>query len=79
QGRLSDAADRFEEAEEACEALGARAMAARVRVEHGALLLRRGSRKAARERLAEGGRLAEALGLPGLAADARSAAERATL
>jgi hypothetical protein len=54
-------------------------MAARVRIEHGALLLRRGSRRAGRERLAEGERVAEELGLAALAAAARSAADRATL
>jgi len=78
-GRFAEAGDRFEQAEEASEALGARPMAARVRVEHGALLLRRGNRRAGRERIAEGGRLAEVLGMTALAAAARSAADRATL
>lgn len=79
EGRLAEAGERFEQAEAAAEALRARPMVARVRVEHGALLLRRGSRRVGRERLAEGGRLADALGMRGLAAAARSAADRATL
>lgn len=79
EGRLAEASDRFEEAEAACEANGARPMAARIRVEHGALLLRRGSHRAGRERLAGAASLAEELGLAALAACARSAVQRATL
>jgi len=77
EGRLDAAAERFERAEQACEALAARPTLARVRVEHGALLLRRGARRAGRERLAAGAELADALGLERLAALARGAAERA--
>jgi hypothetical protein len=73
QGRLGEAGDRFEEADEACEALGAWPMVARIRAEHGALLLKRGSRRAGRERLAEGARLAEELGMTALATSARCA------
>lgn len=71
-GRLDRAGARYEEAAEAASDVGARPMRAHILVEHGRCLLRRGDRRAARERLAEGGRLAEALGMERLA---RAAAE----
>jgi hypothetical protein len=72
-GRLSRACDRFEEAIDAARALGARPMQARTLVEHGALLARSGRSAAARERLAEGAAIAEALGMAGVVRDARAA------
>ena len=72
-GRLDRASERYEEAAEAAAAVGARPILARTFVEHGRVLARRGDRRAARERLAEGGRLAANLGMAGLARDAREA------
>ena len=54
-------------------AVGARPMLARVLVEHGALLARRGDRRAARARTAEGMKIAETLGMAGVVRDARAA------
>jgi len=73
-GRLGRASDRFEEAAEAAAAIGARPMQVRVLLEHGRLLARRGERAGARERLAAGARLAEAIGMAGAAKEARDAA-----
>lgn len=73
-GRLDRAAERFEEADELAAAVGARPMRARVLLEHGRLLARRGERRRARERLAEAARLAEELGMAGVAREARAAA-----
>jgi DNA-binding winged helix-turn-helix (wHTH) protein/tetratricopeptide (TPR) repeat protein len=73
-GRLDRASDRFEEAEEAAAALGARPMRARILLEHGQLLARRGDRRRARERIGEAARLASALPMSGLEKAAKEAA-----
>ena len=71
-GRPDRAADRYEEAEEAAAALGARPMRTRILLEQGQLLARRGDRRGARERLVEAARTAEALGMAGVAQAARN-------
>jgi hypothetical protein len=75
-GRAGEAEELYAEALDACRALGARPMQARVLVELGALVARR-NRARGRERLAEAERLAGELGLAGVAADARAALGRA--
>ncbi|HEY8492251.1 MAG TPA: hypothetical protein VIN04_00065 [Myxococcota bacterium] len=72
-GRLDRADARWEEAAEIATLLGARPMQARVQVEHGRCLARRGERRRARERLGEGARLAEALAMTRLAREAHEA------
>jgi hypothetical protein len=74
-GHTSRACERFEEAYDAARAIGARPMEARVLVEHGRALARSGARRAARERLSEGVRLAESLGMHGVVGEARTASE----
>jgi DNA-binding winged helix-turn-helix (wHTH) protein/tetratricopeptide (TPR) repeat protein len=73
-GRLGEADERFEEALDAADALGARPMVARILAEHAALLARRGSRRAAEERQRAALRLADELGLPGAQGGARAPA-----
>jgi hypothetical protein len=63
QGRLDEAGELLDEARAAAAGLGARPGEARILLEHGRLLERRGSRRAARERLEEGERLAKELGI----------------
>ncbi len=70
-GERALARELLEEALSACEALGARPTQARVLVELGALTSR------GRDHLAQGLRLAEELGMRGLAAEARALLERA--
>ena len=68
-GRWDDADHHFETALGCCRLLGARAMGARVRYEHGAALLERGrpvDRGRALRSLDEAARLAEELGMAGL-------------
>jgi len=77
QGRLGEASELFEEARASVESLGARPMQARIQVEHGSLLARRGSRGPAREQLAAGAALAAELGMRALEAAAREALARA--
>jgi len=74
-GHLGRACDHFEEAHEAALAIGARPMQARTLVEHGRALARSGARRATRERLEQGARLAEELRMNGLVREARAAAE----
>jgi len=74
-GHFGRAGERYEEAVEAALAIGARPMRARALVEYGALLARRGEKRAARERLEEGERLAEALGMHGVVRQGRAARE----
>jgi tetratricopeptide (TPR) repeat protein len=76
-GRLERASELFEEAARACDAVGARPTAARVALEHGRLLARRGERARSREHLAESADLAAALGMAGVEAAARAALEGA--
>lgn len=71
-GRFGRASDHFEEALLAAQAIGAQPMQARALVEHGAMLARHGDRRAARERLAAGVAIAEALGMTGVAREARA-------
>jgi hypothetical protein len=72
-GRLGRASELYEDAAAACEGIGARPMRARVLVEHGCLLVRRGQRARARALLSEGAQLASALGLRQVEAAARGA------
>jgi DNA-binding winged helix-turn-helix (wHTH) protein len=74
-GRAGEAEELYAEALDACEALGARPMRARILVELGSLLARRHPSRG-RERLAEGARLAGELGMEGVAARARDVLER---
>jgi hypothetical protein len=78
--RLADLAGRrdegdayFEDAIGACHDLGARPMLARTLLEHAEGLARRGDRRRARDRHAEGRALAAALGMHGLVAASESA------
>jgi hypothetical protein len=71
-GRLGRASELFEDAADACEAVGARPMRARVLLEHGRLLARQRERTRSRERLAESADLAASLGMTGLEAAARA-------
>lgn len=66
----------FDDAVQACEALGARPMQAQSLLEHGALLLRLGRRADARARFEAGRRIAAALGLGHLAARAAAPSAR---
>ena len=70
-GRLDRAGSPYEEAAEAASAVGARPKLARILVEHGRCLARCGDPRTSRERLAEGRRLAESLGMERLAREAR--------
>jgi hypothetical protein len=72
-GRLDRASELFADAALSCEAIGARPTRARVLLEHGRLLARRGERARSRERLAESAELATSLGMPDVEAAAREA------
>lgn len=72
RGNLAQADELFEEAFEACAALSARPMQARLLAERGALCLRRGKQGAGRELLAQGEALALELGMQGVARAARA-------
>jgi DNA-binding winged helix-turn-helix (wHTH) protein len=65
-GETDEALQRYDEALAACIDVGARPMLARVQVESGALLMRRGEKRRGRSRIAEGVALADALGMRGL-------------
>ena len=75
-GRGDDAASLYEDALDACQALGARPMAARTALDWGTLLARRRERRRAGELLDEARRTAEALGMPAVARAAGTAFER---
>jgi DNA-binding winged helix-turn-helix (wHTH) protein len=75
-GRAGEAEELYAEALDACAALGARPMQARVLVELGALVARR-DRARGRAHLARAEHLAGELGLAGLGAEARAALARA--
>jgi hypothetical protein len=72
-GRPERACELYEAAAAAAAAIGARPMQAHVALEHGRLLTRRGDARRAKALLAESLRLAEALGMAGVARDAREA------
>jgi DNA-binding winged helix-turn-helix (wHTH) protein len=72
-GRLERASELFEQAALSCEAIGARPARARVLLEHGRLLARRGDRARSRARLDESAELAASLGMAGVEAAAREA------
>jgi hypothetical protein len=74
-GRAGEAEELYGEALDACRALGARPMQARILAELGTLLVRR-DRSRGRERLAEAERLADELGLADVASRARAALAR---
>lgn len=76
-GEDDEAQDRYDDALGACSDLGARPTLARVQVESGGLVLRRGDKKVGRARIAEGVALAEALGMRGVVAAGRALLERA--
>jgi DNA-binding winged helix-turn-helix (wHTH) protein/tetratricopeptide (TPR) repeat protein len=72
-GRLERASELFEDAVLSCEAIGARPTRARVLLDHGRLLARRGERARSRERIGESAKLAASLGMTGVEAAAREA------
>ena len=76
-GDGDEAQDRWDAALTACTELGARPMRARVQVESGALLLRRGDKRGGRSRIAEGVALAESLGMRDVVAAGRAHLDRA--
>jgi DNA-binding winged helix-turn-helix (wHTH) protein/tetratricopeptide (TPR) repeat protein len=75
-GRPEEAAELYTEASEACVLVGARPMQARVALEHGKLLARRGQKRAAHGLVEGSAALAGELRMPGVAAAARAQLDR---
>ncbi|MCL4683185.1 AAA family ATPase [Myxococcota bacterium] len=75
-GRFDEAKAHFEAAREAADAVGALPTRARVQLEHGRLLARRGARAPASEQLAEAARTAGRLGMLAVAREAQEALDK---
>jgi hypothetical protein len=75
-GDFEAAGDLYAEAFDAAEALGARPTAARILIDHAALLARRGDRRGARERAERGVALAETFGMVAVVARGQEIAAR---